>query len=139
MNYIWRLETEEGDGIYNAGMFMRNNEIDYYHRIHHPTPKEDFEDDPTYIESNIYGFKDIITARRWWCSIHDLKKWSKDGLKLAVFKNESCINVIEGTNQVVFKRPEYDPLYLPCEFLHTKPIDKLTKLADSHFANQGII
>lgn len=130
------LAARKLEGVRSIFSFIFSSNNDQrYGGDNHPEPSEEGIDTP--VDERIFGFSDIQSARRWWCSLPDLLKWEEEfDMRLVVFKRTSCCDIVETPTQTMFK-PENrkNRVMLPASWLHMKRADELERYVDKEFEN----
>lgn len=134
--FIWRIESGAGQGAYHAGMcYGFGNEVEYGSAFH-PGPIEDGISKDGWTPTNLFGFQSIHHARRWFSSIHDLRKWEGEfDARVVAYRRDECHSLQEGGSQMVFT-----PIHsgrkasFPASRLHDQPITTLMDNARGVFA-----
>lgn len=132
-DYIWRIETVDEKGAYSGGLCRHGMDGHYYGRLTHPEP---YDDDVAPKYDMIFGFDSVLSARRWFTSLHDLMDWEDMGAKLVVFRSADLCKISHGKSQVAFKCDGI-PVKLPCADLHRLRIDDLVAKVERLFAERG--
>lgn len=144
-DYVWRLVGPAGDGAYRAGI----TRMDGLHKAsrywNHPGPWEDPvspHQRRTQRErlaerlntSDLFGFRSVTQARKWWLSRRDMALVEKAGFKLRAYRRADLAKVVEGRHQVIFRTKGAKPVDLPPTMLWDRSAAELHAAAAEGFA-----
>ena len=104
MRRVYRLETDEGRGVYAATAMA------YVAKSVSPTPDADVRLAPVwnaidYVDRNnwFFGFEDVASLQRWFYSARDRNALHQQGIRCSVYLvPEDSVHL--GTAQVLFRR-----------------------------------
>lgn len=128
-DFIWRIETGDGEGAYHG---MCYGEGQYYGKCH-PAPTGDGIEG--FDKEHFFGFEDVLQARRWFTSVHDLADWERyHQAKLVVYEKSAVAKIIEGNSQIVFKPNGATPIKLHATDLHRLRVTELVEKVCGEFS-----
>lgn len=104
MRRVYRLETDEGLGVYAATAMA------YAARSVSPSPREDVRLAPVWNAMSFedrdfwfFGFEDVASLQRWFYSARDRHALYKRGIRCSVYiVPEDSVHL--GTAQVIFRK-----------------------------------
>lgn len=114
-HYIWRLETEDGTGIYNhppakAAMYRISDEGRNYYE--HPNPFDEYEREAPgegyslNLDPYSCGFHSIEQARRWFFGEADGNVFDDVGIYLTAYPRDMDMAAKEFHMQTIFRKPK---------------------------------
>lgn len=133
MDLLWRLETRAGKGAYSSFTYRPGNRNDYCNPALHPAPYGSETVGEFEQGLHIFGFTSLAAARRWWFDVDDLRAWHAEGLRLALWPQGHCTEILADNYQCAFRRPDAAPLYLPAFAIHDINEETLVAMAADHF------
>lgn len=130
-DFIWRIEDGSDNGAYS---YMCYGEGQYY-GDYHPGPYSDGIDTSQMRSEHLFGFRDVVQARRWFTSIHDLQDWERQhDAKLVVYRRKEVSDIQDGNNQTIFVPGSAAKVRLNATDLHRLRIEELVSKVLGEFA-----
>lgn len=148
---VWRLETAEGEGVYQSPEFMPD-ESPYRDGSNpkRPGPKPDGIPGtyapkliggwfPVRGTGGFFGFVSIEQARAWFDRPEDIREWSHRGLFLAAYHGADIRQPFVTPHQVAFYKDEdATPRRWPASALYDLEADTLERQAKEAFKHAHV-